>query len=181
MDTSAAIISKFVRKLGIETCLEFNPELLVPEQRIRGYCSENRCGNYDNNYMCPPHSGSLVEIEERLKGFQKGVLLQYSKPMDVRNDRKGVEQTKIDFHNKILHLEGLLRSEGIEHIWGMMGGSCALCEVCKAETGEPCQYPDRARTSLESMAIDVLSLLRKFGLDNGFYPDKITWTGCILF
>ncbi|MFC1991110.1 DUF2284 domain-containing protein [Chloroflexota bacterium] len=180
MDITASI-SRFAIKLGIETCLEFNPELLVPEQRIRDFCSENRCGNYDNNYMCPPNNGSLAEIEERLKGFQKGVLLQYSKPVNVRNDRKGVEQSKIDFHNKVLQLEGFLKGEGIERIWGMMGGSCALCEVCKAESGEPCPYPDRARTSLESMAIDVLSLLRKFGLDNGFYPDKITWTGCILF
>ena len=33
----------------------------------------------------------------------------------------------------------------------------------------------------EAAGLDVLSLLDKLGLDNNFYPDRITWTGCILF
>ena len=181
MDTSVLRVFRLARQLGIEPCLEFSPELLVPEQRIRDLCFENKCGNYGGNYMCPPHVGSIGEIKAWLTKFERGVLFQYSKPLDVRNDNEGVRQTKIDFHNKILRLEESLRNEGIEQVWGMIGGSCELCEVCQAKLGEPCPYPDKARMSLASMAIDVLSFLDKFGLDNKFHPDKITWTGCILF
>jgi len=46
---------------------------------------------------------------------------------------------------------------------------------------EPCTYPDRARMSLEAIGIDVIKLLDKFGLDSEFHPDRITWTGCILY
>jgi len=181
METSVISVLKCARRLGIGICLEFSAELLVPEQRIRNFCLENKCGNYRNHYMCPPYVGSLREIKAQLKKFQRGVLLQYSKSLDVINDNESLKQSKIDFHKKILRLEECLKSEGIKHVWGLIGGNCELCEVCGAKLGEPCPYPDRARPSLESIAIDVLALLNKFGLDNKFHPDKVTWTGCILF
>ncbi|MGB2884121.1 MAG: DUF2284 domain-containing protein [Dehalococcoidia bacterium] len=181
MDELVAGMLKSARESGIETCVEFEADLLVPEERIREYCYENKCGNYRNNYMCPPHVGSIEEIRARLSTFRRGVLLQYSKPVDVRNDIVGVRQTKVDFHRKILRLEAVLKEEGVDGVWGMIGGSCALCEVCKAEFDEPCPFPDEARASLESIGINVLALLERFGLDNKFRPDRITWTGCILF
>ena len=173
-------VAEFASKFGIETCLEFRSEILAPEERIRAFCSENKCGNYGNNYMCPPYVGSLEEIRIRLKKFQRGVLLQYAKSLDVRGNREGVRQTKVDFHNMILQIEEFLRETGINLVWGMIGGSCGLCEVCGAKVGEPCLYTDKARTSLEAIAVDVLALLDKLGLDNKFHAGKITWTGCVL-
>ena len=181
MDTLTMDISDFARQLGIETCLEFDPELLVPEQWIRDLCLENKCGNYGKHYMCPPYVGSLEESKEQLGMFRHGVLLQYSKTLDARNDHEGLRQSRVEFHNKILEMEEYFRNEGITHLWALMGGSCALCNVCIDEPGEPCPHPDKARTSLEAMAIDVLALLDKFGLDNNFHIDKVTWTGCILY
>jgi predicted metal-binding protein len=174
-------VAEFARQLGIDICVEFGSEIVAPEARIRAFCLENKCGNYGSNYMCPPYVGSLEEIRIRLKEFQRGVLLQYAKSLDVRGDREGVRQTKTDFHNKILLIEEFLRERGINQVWGMIGGSCGLCDMCRAKLGEPCPYPDKARTSLEAIAVDVVRLLDKFGLDSEFHADKITWTGCILF
>lgn len=173
-------IVNFVRQLGIETCFEFGLEMLVPEERIRAFCLENKCGNYGNNYMCPPHVGSLEEIEIKVKKFRRGVLLQYVKFLDVKGDAEGVRQTKIDFHHKILRIEESLRLQGISEIWGMMGGNCELCDTCGAKMGKPCVYPDQARTSLEAIGVDVLALLDRLGLDSQFHADKITWTGCMI-
>ena len=181
MDTLVAAALDLARALGIGPCVEFSPRLLVPEQRIRELCFEDKCGNYRNHYMCPPYVGSVEEIAARFEKYQRGILLQYSQPLDVRNDRQGLRQTKTDLHHKVLQLEDFLRREGVDDVWGMMGGSCSLCEVCKAATDEPCPYPDRARTSLESLGIDVLALLARHGLDHAFRADRITWTGCILF
>jgi predicted metal-binding protein len=155
--------------------------MLEPEERIRAFCKENKCGNYRNHYMCPPHIGSLVEIQKRLKRYSHGVLLQYGHIMDVRNDLDSLKQSKLDFHQMVLRLEDRLRETGFVDLWGMIGGECGVCEPCLALSRHPCPYPDRARTSLESLAIDVLSLLDRFGLDKAFHPDKITWTGCVLF
>ena len=174
-------VADFARQLGIETCYEFDSKVLVPTERIRAFCQRNKCGNYGNNYMCPPNVGTLEEISLKLSEFKSGLLLRYSKSLDVRGDKEGVRQTRLDFHNKILQIEEFLRKEGSDRIWGMSGGSCGLCDICGVRTDEPCPYPDRARTSLEAIAVEVGRLLDKFGLDGGFHKDRITWTGCILF
>jgi len=64
---------------------------------------------------------------------------------------------------------------------GMIGGNCELCETCKAVTKEPCPYPVKARMSLESIAVDVMALLKRLGLESEFRTDRIKWTGCLLF
>jgi len=174
-------ISELAQQLGINTCMEFDSSLLVPEWRVRDLCLENKCGNYGNNYMCPPHIGALNEVKPKLKKFHQGILFQYSQPVDARNDTRGVTRIKVDFHNKILQLEDCLKKDGIKDAWGLIGSSCALCDVCKARTASPCSYPDKARTSLESLGVNVVALLDRFGLDSAFHPDMITWTGCILY
>lgn len=173
-------ISEFTKRLEIKTCLEFSPDILIPEQRIRDLCSEDKCENFGKHYMCPPYVGSLKEHKERLKRYKHGILLQYSRPLKINKDRECAEKAKVDFHYKILQLEDFLTDKGIKDVWGMIGGSCYLCGECEAGFGRPCPYPDKARVSLESIAIDVLALLDRFGLDNKFYADRITWTGCIL-
>ncbi len=70
------LVQEQARILGFDLCLEFDPGLLVPEERIRDYCTENRCGSYDANHMCPPRVGSLEEVEAVLQDFPQGVLLQ---------------------------------------------------------------------------------------------------------
>lgn len=169
------------RKLGFDLCLEFAPTLLIPEQRVRGYCFENRCGNYGASHMCPPRVGSLEEVEAALHEFTGGVLLQYSRRMDVAADREEVMRTKLEFHRLILRLERRLQKRGISRLWGLIGGNCGLCRTCTAMEDKPCRHPDKARTSLEAIGVDVIALLRKLGLDGQFLADRITWTGCILF
>ena len=173
-------LQKAARELGLETCLAFNLGLLIPEERIRDLCREDKCDSYGKNYTCPPHAGSLEEIKSELREFRRGWILQYSKQMDVKNNREGVVKSKLEFHQKLLIVEERLRESGVSPIWGMIGGNCGLCYPCKARSNESCLYPDKARMSLEAIGVDVLALLDKLGLDSRFHEDKITWTGCIL-
>jgi predicted metal-binding protein len=168
-------------RLGFDLCLGFDPALVVPEERIRGYCIENRCGSYNANHMCPPRVGSLGEVAARLQGFPEGVLLQYSRRMDVANDREGVIRTKLEFHRLILRLERRLEKRGWSGLWGLIGGNCELCRTCTALEGKPCRHPEKARTSLEGIGVDVVGLLGELGLDGRFHADRLTWTGCLLF
>jgi predicted metal-binding protein len=131
--------------------------------------------------MCPPHIGTIDEIAQRILSFTCGVILQYTKPVDVRGDPEGVTRSKVEFHRRILQLEDVVRETEISDVWGLIGGDCALCKPCKAATGEPCQFPTQARTSLEAIGIDVIALLDEHGLDSRFHRDRITWTGCILY
>jgi predicted metal-binding protein len=178
---NARLVLEQAGRLGFDLCLEFNSSLLVPEERIRAYCIENRCGCYNAHHMCPPRVGSLDEVAVRLQGFPQGVLLRYARPVDVANDWEGVIRAKLEFHRLILRLERRLRRRGMTHLWGLIGGNCELCQICAATEEKPCRHPEKARTSLEAMGVDVIALLGRVGLDGQFHPDRITWTGCILF
>ncbi|MDM7998806.1 MAG: DUF2284 domain-containing protein [Dehalococcoidia bacterium] len=167
--------------MGFDLCLEFDPALLVPEKRIRAYCIENRCGSYNAHHMCPPRVGSLAEVTARLRRCRQGFLLQYSRPLDVVHDFEGVLRTKLEFHRLILRLERRLSRRGFTGVWGLIGGNCGLCRTCTAVKDEPCRHPEKARTSLEALGVDVVGVSEKLGLDGRFHPDRVTWTGCILF
>lgn len=181
MDAMVNKVKEQAERLGMGTAVEFAPQLLAPETRIREFCLENKCGNYLGNYACPPYCGSLEEIDRRLRQFNRGILLRGTWHLEVIKGNREIRESRVEFHNRVLQLEEFLRARGVERMWGMSGGSCGLCEVCRAKLDEPCLYPDKVRTTLEALGVDVMALLKRLGLDGQFYPDKITWTGCILF
>lgn len=178
MDTETVL--EQARKLGFDAAVEFDPGLLVPEERVRAWCRENRCGSYQDHHMCPPRVGSLEEAAARLRGFERGVLLQCSRPADVAHDREAAARTRLEFHHLVLRLERRLRRRGCSRMWAMIGGSCRLCRACAAIEDKPCRHPAQARTSLEALGIDVMGLRQRLGLEAAFHADRITWTGCLL-
>jgi predicted metal-binding protein len=131
--------------------------------------------------MCPPRTGTITEIADKFRTFNTGILVQYAKRLDVKNDRAGLTATKRILHEIILETEDFLREQtGIPAIFGMIGGECELCEKCAGFMGETCVYPDRARPSLEALGVDVIGLLDALSLDGRFHDDKITWTAMVL-
>lgn len=179
MSEYIAELESLSEKLGLKEFIEFDPSVLIPEERIRVYCYQNLCGNYGKHYMCPPFIGTVEEIKSKLSNYNKAILVRYSEKVNANEDMRKVKRSKIDFHKKILELENFLSQKGIES-WSLVGGSCSFCIECKAITNRPCKHPHKARPSLESLGIDVQKLLDDFGIDNKFFSDKIVWTGCIL-
>ena len=171
-------INEAAERLGLTACLPFDPALLEPEERVRNYCRNNRCGSYGRNYMCPPYCGTLAKLSNKFRDYTGGWLLQYSVPLDVKNDKEGLVRSKLDFHRKVLEMEKAFPPES--RVWGLIGGSCGLCEACNVLTGKPCAHSRDARSSLESVGIDVAKLLENLGLALEFRDDRVTWTGCVL-
>jgi predicted metal-binding protein len=125
------IIEDYVKKLNISSFKLIPSSLIVPEQRIRDYCYENKCGCFNKHLTCPPYSGTVDEIKKKLKNFKNGVLIQYTENINVRNDNEGIKRTKIKLHNIVLEIEEYLKEKvRIENVWGMIGGNCALCDEC---------------------------------------------------
>lgn len=179
MDREAVL--HYIGSMGATFSCFFPPEFLVPEERIRKYCLENKCGCYGKHLMCPPIIGGISELTEKLKQFDTAILLQYEKKLDVKNDREGLTETKLRLHHMVLKTEKYLKEQaGIRDILGTIGGDCSLCVECAGFRGEPCQYPQMARPSMEALGVDVISLLKRLSLDGDFHDDKITWTAIIL-
>jgi predicted metal-binding protein len=171
-------ISETAARLGLTTCLALDPAFLEPSAAVRTFCRANKCGTYGRNYMCPPYCGTLEKLAGKLREYTGGYLLQYSVPLDVKHDREGLERSKLAFHRLVLALEKEFPRES--RPWGLIGGSCGLCESCNVLRGKPCAHPGEARSSLEAVSIDVAALLEHAGLKLEFRDDRITWTGAIL-
>jgi len=174
-------IISYIKALGATNCRFIPSNLLVPDEKIRKYCYENVCGCYNKHLTCPPNIGTIAEIKERLAGFNNVILIQYSENIDVQNDKSGLIRTKLKLHDIILktekYLEGFFKAEDL---WGMIGGNCSLCDECAGFIGEECRYPDKARTSMEAIGIDVIAILKSLNLDSAFHKDMIIWTGAVL-
>lgn len=175
------LATALAREQEITVCRRLDPRLLRPEERIRALCQEDKCGNWRKHHLCPPLLGDLQQAQTCLARYDGGVLLQWGRALDTRNDRAGVERSKVDFHRKVLAVEAGLARGGYPDAWGLIGGSCGLCTPCTAVAGEPCPLPRQARPSIEALGVDLLTLLERLGLDAAFHADRITWSGCVLF
>lgn len=174
-------ITRYIKESGATNHRFIPSRLLIPEERIRSYCYEDKCGCYNKHLMCPPNTETVSEIRRKLKSFKTGILLQYTDNVNVRDDNEGLKKTKLKLHHIVLEIEKYLKENmGPEYLLGMIGGSCELCDECAGYRNEPCVFPEKARTSMEALAIDVIGLLRKLKLDSEFYSDRITWTGLVL-
>jgi predicted metal-binding protein len=174
-------IMSHIKKLGATHCQFISPKLLIPEERIWKYCHENKCGNYNKNLMCPPHTGTIQEIERKFSAYKTGILIQYSEELDISNNRKGVMDARLRLHSIILETENFLSEDiGFTNNFGMVGGPCTLCDECAGYRDEVCLLPDKARPSLEALGVDVVALLKKLNLDSEFHNNKVTWTGMVL-
>ena len=59
-------LDQLAKQFGITTYREFDVIKLIPTDWVRAFCFQNKCGNYGNNYMCPPLVGSLEELKLKL-------------------------------------------------------------------------------------------------------------------
>jgi predicted metal-binding protein len=174
-------VTQYIKELGATHCQFISPALLLPEERIRDYCRENRCGCYGKHLMCPPNAGIISEIKDEFKRFNTGILVQYTTHLDVKRDTVGGTAAKLELHHIILKIENHLKgTSGVAKVFGIIGGECGLCEECAGYRGEACVQPDNARRSLEALGVDVIALLKRLSLDGRFHDDKITWTAMVL-
>ena len=49
---------------------------IVFDETYRKYCEQNRCGQYDTNWMGPPAIGPISELKERVLKYKQGLLFQ---------------------------------------------------------------------------------------------------------
>jgi len=143
------------------------------------YCEENRCGNYNANYACPPACGTPKEMHEKLLGGKRALVLQscfgipgYGTP-EIPVLKKRHTAAIRDF---MLHL----RKAGYE-VFGAGYGGCDLCERCALPDGEPCRLPELCMSCLSAYCVDAAELAKRCGLPFAWDPQKLHLFGMIVF
>ena len=108
------------------------------------------CSNYGSILTCPPHTPNADEMAEILPEYEKALLINASPETNVQE--VGV------------HLEKYLKEKGFNKAFALCAQPCDLCSPCTVTT--KCQYPEKARPTLQACGIDVNETMHNNGWDD---------------
>lgn len=158
---------------------DIKPDEIIFDEKIRGYCKENKCGRYNNNFMCPPIIGEVEEYKKIINSYKNGYLLLIKDNIEDPNINEYYNSQK-KLHQIVLEIENEIIEDGYNDSLGFIAGECRLCRPCKKVQGyNKCIYPDKARTSLEAVGVDVVKTLKRKGIEIIFGTNDITWVGVV--
>ena len=147
---------------------------------FRDVCMKNSCGNYGRNWSCPPETGGIEELMDKVRSFPRALIYQTVGQLEDSFDFEGMLAAGAVLSDVGQRLEtsakGLLTREHLH-----LSGSCRLCDKCARLTGEPCRHPDRMLRSISGYGIDVAATCEKTPLRYNNGPDTVTYFGILLF
>ena len=149
---------------------------------FRKLCEQNSCGSYNKNWMCPPAVGRINDLKERALGFKQGLLFQTVHPIASSLDWKGMLEGGVN-HTKIFRkiLECMENNNNFKEILPLNAGPCTYCAKCAFLSGEKCQFPDKAVSSVEANGIDVMALVKASGIPYNNGKNTVSYVALILF
>lgn len=170
--------TEFALSLGFDYACALDPATLIPRTDVRELCAQDKCRAYGTNWTCPPHCGTLEECGERIRGYDRGILLQtvgkLEKTIDTRGYRRAEQRHLEQFHS----LCRQLRKE-YPHALCLGSGGCRICGKCAWP--EPCRFPEKACSSMEGYGLFVTQVCRDNGAQYHHGERTVTYTACILF
>lgn len=149
-----------------------NPEYLK-------YCEENRCGNYDANYACPPDCGTPEEMRQRLLSAGAALVLQSQWEIPAYGTPE-VLSSKAEHGAAIRRFRDSLRKEGFD-VFAVGYGPCSLCKPCKRKSGAPCSFPELRVSCMSAYCVDVAALAARCALPFDWNPKRLYLFGMIMF
>jgi len=149
---------------------------------FRKLCEQNSCGSYNKNWMCPPAVGPFNDLKERALGFKQGLLLQTVHPIATSLDWKGMLAGGVN-HTKIFRkiLDCMENNYNFKEILPLNAGPCTYCTKCAYLVGEKCKCPDKAVSSVEANGVDVMALVKTYGIPYNNGINTVSYVALILF
>ena len=105
------------------------------------------CSNHAKLFTCPPFTPESDEMAEILEEYDQALLI-------YANNDTNVQEI-------VLHLETSFKRKGYQKAFALGAQPCKLCDPCTISTF--CQYPEKARPTLQACGIDVTATVSKNG------------------
>ena len=170
-------ILRLAEKEGFCECALIPAEEIAFNGAFRKYCEDNLCGNFGANYTCPPDCGTFEEMQARMRGYKRALVLQTKWDIPDYRDKAAI------MHAKRAHNEAMFRIIDKMGVSGLMGGAspCTLCDRCAIADGEPCRDIERRFSCLSAYCIDVKVLAEKCGMEYFCADGKIAFFGIFAY
>ena len=115
------------------------------------------CSNHARLFTCPPFTPESEEMAEILEEYDQALLIFADQDTNVQEI--------------VIHLETRFKQKGYQKAFALGAQPCKLCDPCTISTF--CQYPEKARPTLQACGIDVKATV----LNNG-WADVIEHIPC---
>ncbi len=146
---------------------------ILLEDAVVFKCQVPRCHSYGKSAHCPPHAPLPADIRELLKQYEKAILFARRVPTEVLLKDRTDSQRRAAFqsiYEIVSKLESTAFYDGFHLATGFAAGSCKsyFCwdqETCAVLQGGDCLYPVKARPSMESVGMNVFTMMADAGWD----------------
>ena len=117
------------------------------------------CANYGKSYCCPPHTPTPEQTRQTLDVYDRAILfhLEWTKGVQSGRDIK-------NYFDTVVAMERELFLDGFYRAYAMLAGPCILCKDCALLKNKPCDFPMKARPSMEACGIHVYQTAHSYGL-----------------
>ncbi|MBT5471271.1 MAG: DUF2284 domain-containing protein [Nitrospina sp.] len=105
------------------------------------------CSEYGKLLTCPPCTPESEEMAEIINEYEKALLINAGHDTNVQEI--------------VVQLENSFKQKGYFKAFALGAKPCDLCAPCTISTS--CQYPEKARPTLQACGIDVKSTVDKNG------------------
>lgn len=96
-------VRELARKEGFEASV-IDTDEIVFDEGFRRYCEENLCGQYQNNYTCPPDCGTPDQMRRKVLGYSKALVVKSKWDKIDWCDVAAVRQAKRAHNEAMLHI-----------------------------------------------------------------------------
>ncbi len=169
---------ELAKRCGFTEAAPLNVAALTPMKAVRDACAEDKCRAYGRNWTCPPACGTLEECAARLRGYDRGLLLQTVGKLEKQIDTKAYRRLETEHAASLRKFAEELRGEYPDALC-LGAGGCRVCEACAYP--EPCRFPEKAMSSMEAYGLFVTQVCRDSGLPYYYGPKTIAYSACVLF
>ena len=158
---------------------ELNAPAIILHPEVREMCASGKCFMYGKNWRCPPHCGTLEELEKQMKKYSAGIIVQSTGELEDEFDGEVMIETE-QIHKKRFNKLVLKLREVEKDIYPLSAGTCTMCPKCTCPD-EPCRHPDIAFSSMEACGMNVSEVCSQSNVPYYYGNLTITYTSCILF
>ena len=171
-------LSAMAKEAGFSAWADLDVATIELKTEVRDMCAVNSCGQYGKRWSCPPGCGTLEECARRLKGFERGILVQTYGDIEDGFDFEAMMEIEADHKEHFTEMYSALRETGAE-VLAIGAGCCTACAKCTYPDA-PCRFPEKMVSSMEAYGMLVLEVCKANGLQYYYGSDKMAYTSCFL-
>ena len=165
------------KELGFDAAVPIEPKTLESKEDVRAMCAADKCGAYGKNWTCPPAIGTVEACQQKMRGYQKGILLQSIGHMTKTIDSKCYRETELRHLKNFYVFAEEIRKEHPNALC-LGAGGCRACKQCAYPSA--CRFPEKAMSSMEGYGLFVTQVCRDAGVPYHYGERTITYTALVL-